>query len=72
MLTVVVPSAGDRQVVDICLTLVTTTPRLTNPSEMPPAGAETGRCYHSFYRLLGFGLESEIWEVIALEVRADG
>jgi hypothetical protein len=28
--------------------------------------------YHSLYRLLGFGIEREVWEVIALEVRADG
>jgi hypothetical protein len=28
--------------------------------------------YHSLYRLLGFGIEGEVWEVIALEVRVDG
>jgi hypothetical protein len=28
--------------------------------------------YHSLYRLLGFGIAGEVWEVIAVEVRADG
>jgi hypothetical protein len=44
MLTVVVPTAGDRRVVDICLTVITSKPRFTNASEMCSAGAETGRC----------------------------
>jgi hypothetical protein len=42
--TVVVPSAGDRRVVDICLTLLTSKEKFTNPSEMSSAEAETGRC----------------------------
>jgi hypothetical protein len=42
--TVVVPSVGDRLMVDICLTLITLKPRFTNQSEMSSAGAETGRC----------------------------
>jgi hypothetical protein len=42
--TVVVPSAGGRRVVDICLTLIISKPRFTNPSPMSSAGAETGRC----------------------------
>jgi hypothetical protein len=72
MFTVVVPSTGDRQVVHICLTLITSKPRFTNPSEMSSAGFEAGRCsYQSLYRLLGFGIEGEVWEVIALKVRAD-
>jgi hypothetical protein len=41
----VVPSAGDRRQVDICLMLITSKRRFTNPSEMSSAGAETGR-YH--------------------------
>jgi hypothetical protein len=40
MFTVAVPSAGDRWVVDICLMLVTSKPRSTNPSEMSSGGAE--------------------------------
>jgi hypothetical protein len=28
--------------------------------------------YHSLYRLLGFGVEGEVWEVIALEVSVGG
>jgi hypothetical protein len=28
--------------------------------------------YHSLYRLLGFGMEGEVWEVTAPEVRAGG
>jgi hypothetical protein len=44
MFIVVVSSAGDGWLVDICLTLITSKPRFTNPSEMSYAGAETGRC----------------------------
>jgi hypothetical protein len=72
MLTVVVPSTGDRQVVDIGLTLIASQPRFTNPPEMSSAGFETGRCRITAIRLLGSGIEGEVWEVIALEVRADG
>jgi hypothetical protein len=43
--TVVGPSAGDRRVVDICLTLITSKTSLTNPSEMSTAGAENGGCH---------------------------
>jgi hypothetical protein len=39
----VVSSARDPWVVDICLTLITSKPRFTNPSEMFSAGAEAGR-----------------------------
>jgi hypothetical protein len=28
--------------------------------------------YQNLYRLLRFGLESEVWEIIALEVRTGG
>jgi hypothetical protein len=28
--------------------------------------------YHNFYRLLGFGIKGEVWEVIALKMRVDG
>jgi hypothetical protein len=66
MFTVVVLSAGDQWVVDICLMLITSKPRFTNPSEMSSVG------YHSLYRLLRFVMEGEVWEVIALELRADG
>jgi hypothetical protein len=41
--TVDVPSAGDRRVADICLTLITSKPRSTNPSEMSSAGVVNGR-----------------------------
>jgi hypothetical protein len=34
MFTVVVPSAGDQWVADICLMLITSKPGFTNPSEM--------------------------------------
>jgi hypothetical protein len=73
MFTVVVPSAGGRWVVHICFTLIISKPRFINPSEMSSAGVEAGRCrYHSLCRLLGFGIEGEVWEVIAFKVRADG
>jgi hypothetical protein len=38
---VVVPSAGDGRLVDICLTLTTSKPRFTISSEMSSAGVET-------------------------------
>jgi hypothetical protein len=41
--TVAVPSEGERRVVDICLTLIRSKPRSTNPSQMSSAGLETGR-----------------------------
>jgi hypothetical protein len=43
MFTVVVHSAGYRQVVDICLPLITSKLRFTHPSEMSSGGAETVR-----------------------------
>jgi hypothetical protein len=45
MFAVVVPSAGDRRMIDICLTLITSKPRFTNPSEKSSAGVEIGRSY---------------------------
>jgi hypothetical protein len=39
----VVPSVRDRRAVDICLTLITSNPRFTNPCEMFSTGAEAGR-----------------------------
>jgi hypothetical protein len=47
--TVAVPSAGDRRMVDICLMLITSKPRFTNPFQMSSAGAETGR-----FRIIAF------------------
>jgi hypothetical protein len=44
MLTVVGPSAGNQQVADICLMLITSKPRFTNPSEMSSVGVVNGRC----------------------------
>jgi hypothetical protein len=41
---VVVPSVGDRRVVVICLTLLTSKPQFTKPSEMSSAGVLGGRC----------------------------
>jgi hypothetical protein len=64
---VVVPSAGDRWVVDSYFTLKTSKARFTNQSEMYSAGVETA----SLYKLLVFGIEDEVWNFIALEVRAD-
>jgi hypothetical protein len=70
--TVVVPSEGDRLVVDICLTLRAAKPRFTKPYEISSAEVETKMPHHSLYRLPGFGIEGDVREVIALEVRADG
>jgi hypothetical protein len=39
-----ISSASHRWVADICLTLITSKPRPTNPSEMSSAGAVNGRC----------------------------
>jgi hypothetical protein len=41
--TLVVPSKCHRRVADICLTLITSKPRFTNPSEMSSAGVGIGR-----------------------------
>jgi hypothetical protein len=42
--TAVVPSEGDRWVVDICSTVRAAKPRFTNPNEMSSAGVMNGRC----------------------------
>jgi hypothetical protein len=39
-----VSSVGDRRVANICLTLITSKPRSTNPSEMSSTGVIDGRC----------------------------
>jgi hypothetical protein len=44
MITVVLLSASDRRVIDVCLTLITSKPKFTNPSEMSSARVDTGRC----------------------------
>jgi hypothetical protein len=46
--TVLISSASDRRVVDICLMLITSKLMFTNPAEMSPAGDEIGRCITSF------------------------
>jgi hypothetical protein len=46
---VVVPSEGDRRVAVICLTLITSKPRLTSPSDMSSAGVFCGR-----WRIIAF------------------
>jgi hypothetical protein len=45
MFTIVVPSVDDQRVVDICLMLITSKPRFTNPPEISSTGIETGRCH---------------------------
>jgi hypothetical protein len=52
MFTLVVPTAGDQRVVDICLTPIISRPAFTNPSEMSSEGAENGRCRITGY--IGF------------------
>jgi hypothetical protein len=42
--TVDVPSAGDRRVADICLALIMSKPRSTNPSDISFAKVLNGRC----------------------------
>jgi hypothetical protein len=49
MLTVVVLFACDRRVIDIFLSLITSKPRFTNPTEMSSAGVENGRCRITAY-----------------------
>jgi hypothetical protein len=63
MYTVAVPSAGDRRLVDFCLTLITSKARFTNQSEMYPAGAA------GFW---GLGHRVKLWEVIVLEASVNG
>jgi hypothetical protein len=57
MFTVVVPSAGDQRLVDICLTPITSRPTFTNPSQMS-AGAQNGRCRITEARLYDQALGS--------------
>jgi hypothetical protein len=61
-------TVGDQWVVHICLMLITSKPRFEKPPEMSSEEIKTGRCH----MLLGFGIEGEVWEVIAVKVRADG
>jgi hypothetical protein len=49
-ITVDVPSAGDRRTAEICLTLITSKPRLTSPSELSFAGVVNGRCRITAFR----------------------
>jgi hypothetical protein len=52
-LLVLAPSVCDRRVVVICLTLTTSKPRLTNPSEISSAGVLRGRgCVWFFHGFL--------------------
>jgi hypothetical protein len=44
MFMVVVTSLGDWRVAVICLTLITSKPRLTNPSDMSSSGVLRGKC----------------------------
>jgi hypothetical protein len=69
--TVYVPPASDLRVAEICLTLITPKPRSTNLSEMSSGGVVNGKC-RGGYRLLGFWIEGEVWEVTAFEVKAHG
>jgi hypothetical protein len=72
MFPAVVPSRGDRRVADVCLTLIRSKPWFTRPSEMSSTGVETGIC--RITALIGFwdsGIESKVWEVIALEAKED-
>jgi hypothetical protein len=43
-----VPSAGDRRVLDICLTLIKSKQRFTNPFELSSAGVVKGNCATAF------------------------
>jgi hypothetical protein len=71
--TVVVPPAGDRRVIDIYLMLITSKARFIKPSEISSAVAEIGRCrITAVISCWDSGIEGEVWEVIAVEVRADG
>jgi hypothetical protein len=54
--TVDVPSAGDQQVADICLVLITSKPRSTSPSEIPSARVVNGRCHTTAF------IASGIWD----------
>jgi hypothetical protein len=53
---VVDPSEGDRRVVVICLTVITSNPRLTSPSDISSAGVLCGRwritAHRSFIRVI--------------------
>jgi hypothetical protein len=57
--TVDVPSGDDQQVADICLALITSKPRFTNPSEMSSAGVLSGRWHITAF--IGFW---DLWKKV--------
>jgi hypothetical protein len=66
------PSGGDRRVVIVCLTLITSKPRLTSPSDMSSAEVLCGRWrYHRLHEFSGVGIERVIGQVIGVEVGFD-
>jgi hypothetical protein len=62
---VVDPSEGDRQEAVIYLTLITSNPRLTSPSDKSSAGVLCDRFF-------GFWVEGVIGQVMVVEVGFDG
>jgi hypothetical protein len=44
-----IPASGNRWMADICVTLITSKPWSTNPSEMSFAGVEAERCRMTHY-----------------------
>jgi hypothetical protein len=70
---VVDPSEGDRRVAVICLTLITSIPRLTSPSDVSSAFDVVWQVtYHRFRRFFGFGIERDMGKVFGVEVGFDG
>jgi hypothetical protein len=64
---VVDPSEGDRRVAVICLTLITSNPRLASPSDISSGGGGVvwQVAYHRLYRFFGFGVEGVIGQLWA-------
>jgi hypothetical protein len=57
-------SEDDRRVVVICVTLTTSKPRLTSPSDMSSAGVLIGRCRITAF--MGFRVEGVIGQMLTV------
>jgi hypothetical protein len=66
----VVPSVGDRRVVDICFTLTTSKPRPNSPSAMSFAGGGFVRkvADHCFHGVFGFRVKGAEGQVVVFEM----
>jgi hypothetical protein len=71
---IVDPSEGDRRVAVICLTLITSNPKLTTPSDRYVfcRGVLSQVAYHRLHKFFGFGVERVIGQVIGVDSQGYG